>query len=244
MSKSATHTVHVLLYHSISESTYPHAMPPARFGRQMKHVSKNFDTLSLSEFIAYMRGELQLNRDAVLLTFDDGYEDNLTNALPVLKKYNIPAVLFLVTNSVGKREVNRRGYEFQFLHWDQCRGLLKSGLFSIQSHSHTHPVLSNLAEDAIREEFQISNENIQSKLGYAPTVCAYPKEAYDERVKKIASGAYQYAFGSRGCIGDPSTTDRMALPRILMWQNTPMWKFKLMLHPWYWKLKAIRDRIL
>lgn len=101
------HAVYFLTYHSISTSSP--AIPadlglcvsPEEFENHMKYISTYCNPLSLFEAEEILSGKKEPIKNAVTVTFDDGYRDNLTNALPVLKKYRVPATIFLITGIVG-----------------------------------------------------------------------------------------------------------------------------------------------
>jgi peptidoglycan/xylan/chitin deacetylase (PgdA/CDA1 family) len=99
----------VLAYHRITDADDPGfvtyrpnvSATPARFAEQMDFISKYFNVISLHDFLLWLRGEEQLPRHPLLITFDDGYRDNFTHALPVLRARNMPAVIFLTTDHIG-----------------------------------------------------------------------------------------------------------------------------------------------
>ncbi len=77
---------------------------PAAFARQMDYVRRHFSVVSLATVDAWVRGESSLPARPALITFDDGYLDNMTHALPVLKDRGLPATIFLATDYVGASE--------------------------------------------------------------------------------------------------------------------------------------------
>ncbi|RJQ17678.1 MAG: polysaccharide deacetylase family protein [Nitrospiraceae bacterium] len=85
------------------------------FERQMKFLSRHFNVMSLSALSGCYRSG-KLPRNAVVVTFDDGYKDNFTNAYPILKKYGIPATIFLITDFIG---------EGRLLWWDKLAYIIK-----------------------------------------------------------------------------------------------------------------------
>ncbi len=102
----------VLAYHRIDD---PHApgfdtfapnvsATPAQFTAQMAHLSRRYTVVSIDDVTAWLRGEHSLPPYPALITFDDGYADNFRHALPVLKKFGFPAVVFLATDYIGRSE--------------------------------------------------------------------------------------------------------------------------------------------
>ena len=109
----------VLAHHRI---TNPHARDfvgftanvsatPEAFEQQIEWVSQQFNVISLQTLRAHIVDGQPLPEHPLLITFDDGYMDNYTNALPVLKKYGLPAVIFIVTGSMTNPAP---------LWWDVC----------------------------------------------------------------------------------------------------------------------------
>lgn len=102
----------VLAYHridnphaSVSDTFTPNvSATPAQFAAQMAYLSRRYTVVSIDDVTAWLRGEHSLPPYPALITFDDGYADNFRHALPVLKKFGFPAVVFLATDYIGKSE--------------------------------------------------------------------------------------------------------------------------------------------
>jgi peptidoglycan/xylan/chitin deacetylase (PgdA/CDA1 family) len=93
----------ILLYHRVADiATDPQLLcvTPDNFALQMEILRKTFNPISLRELSAAIREQKVLRR-GVLVTFDDGYADNLYNAKPILERYEIPAIVFVATGYVG-----------------------------------------------------------------------------------------------------------------------------------------------
>ena len=77
---------------------------PCEFSLQMDYVKDHFNVINCEHLVSYLRGEKELPPHAAIITFDDGYHDNLSNAYPILKERNLPAIIFLATAFIGKDE--------------------------------------------------------------------------------------------------------------------------------------------
>jgi len=92
----------ILMYHSVNDRSYPYIYPDnivsvENFERQIAYLASRRRVISLPELIGYVRGGGRLPADTVAITFDDGYYDFYSKAYPILKKYNIPCTLFLIS---------------------------------------------------------------------------------------------------------------------------------------------------
>lgn len=123
-----------------------------------------------------------------VLTFDDGYADNLTNALPVLKKFGAPATVFVITGDVGKKNVvwKEAGDDLpaNMLDWETLEYLRKQG-WEIGSHASEHVHLARYGEEKQEKIIARSLEDIEKNLGIVPVSFAYPYGSYNETTKKI-----------------------------------------------------------
>ncbi|AOH48281.1 polysaccharide deacetylase [Selenomonas sp. oral taxon 920] len=171
----------VLNYHMVNSMFISLAVEPEDFDWQMKYlVDHGYHTISIDELYDFLAGQGTLPDRPVLITFDDGYVDNYTNAYPILKKYNLKATIFIVTGFVSKR----RGY----LTWDQLREMEKNGIMA-QSHTVTHAPLPELSDERIREELVESKRQAETELGHPVEFIAYPTGAHDLHIVGIAKEA-------------------------------------------------------
>ncbi len=94
----------ILTYHRISDSDYGDpflTITPHNFERQIRYLTKRFKVVSLEELVKHIQSQYSTLDDYIAITFDDGYRDNYTNAYPILKKYKVPATIFLTTDFIG-----------------------------------------------------------------------------------------------------------------------------------------------
>lgn len=101
--------VTVLLYHRIipGENSKECISLPGivvhqdSFVKHMRFLSENYNVISIDNFLTYRKKRLKLPKKAVLITFDDGWQDNYKYAFPVLKTFNLPAIIFLTAGFIG-----------------------------------------------------------------------------------------------------------------------------------------------
>ncbi|WP_294158206.1 poly-beta-1,6-N-acetyl-D-glucosamine N-deacetylase PgaB [uncultured Selenomonas sp.] len=127
--------VSIFCYHEIEKPNDPFAIPQKELEQQIKDLkSQGYRFVSLAEYESYMKGELDLPEKSVLLTFDDGYASVYTQVFPLLQKYQVPAMIALVTSwTEGEGKPRDVG---ALLTWNQVREMEASGLVSVASHSH------------------------------------------------------------------------------------------------------------
>jgi peptidoglycan/xylan/chitin deacetylase (PgdA/CDA1 family) len=91
-------------------------IPPAVFERQIRYLSQSYHFVTLSSLVASIYGGRPVQPNSIVLTLDDGFGDNYTNAFPILRKYGVPATIFLCVNSIERGELpwsQRLGYILQ-----------------------------------------------------------------------------------------------------------------------------------
>ncbi len=233
----------VLLYHSISDSDDFFAVSPNVFKRHVEEIRKRADIVPLSAVSAYMRGE-PLMRDAVAITFDDGYRDFVLNALPVLAALDAPATVFVMGGEPMRAEL---GNEHSLLSSDDG-ALLKNPLVNVESHAATHRKLTRIAEHEARAELADSRSRIAEIFGVsAPVYLAYPKGAWNANVAEYAKDAgYDAAFTVGGRSVKHSDSP-YAIPRIQVDSSTTSLEFSAKLTPaadWYHALWAFLKKKL
>ena len=180
----------VLNYHQIVNNFTPLCVPTNLFDEQMAYLKDNgYITITPEELYEGIEGNLVLPERPVMITFDDGYIDNYTNAMPVLKKYGMRATVFVVPGFTSVQP--------NYLTWEQLKEMEKNG-FSVQSHTLNHRALEELPDDEIRAELLNSKLLIEKNLGHAVNFLAYPTGTYNLHIAGIAKDVgYKAAFTIR-----------------------------------------------
>jgi peptidoglycan/xylan/chitin deacetylase (PgdA/CDA1 family) len=131
---SGANAITILCYHRFGPRASQLTVTPAAFEAQMAYLAKHgYTVLPLSRLPGILEGSEPVPRKAVVVTIDDGYRSTYDIAYPVLRKYRIPATVFLYTDFVGAGDA---------LTWAQMREMAASGLVDIQPHSKTHANLT------------------------------------------------------------------------------------------------------
>jgi peptidoglycan/xylan/chitin deacetylase (PgdA/CDA1 family) len=153
----------------------------------------------------------------VVITFDDGYRDNLLNAAPVLSALGLPATVFVVVSRVGGTlDHDEAGPANALMTWQDIEQWLASGL-DVGCHSMTHRRLSRLSEAEQRAEIIESSRLLHERIGRPIDAFAYPfGSAYDydsTSVRLVREGGYACGLSNRYGV-NRADSDRWALKRI------------------------------
>lgn len=189
----------ILTYHKILPEKEIDCITPKRdrlytFSRDEfeKHCvflnSNGYSTLSFHDLKEIIQNQQQPSANPVILTFDDGHESNYSHALPILQSYGLKATFFIITDLVGKQ-----GY----LNWKKITEMYESGM-EIQSHTHTHPNVSELDELEVTAELTISKKLIEDHIKTDVFVLALPGGLYNNLLKRVAiSSGYSFICTSK-----------------------------------------------
>ncbi|MCK9282346.1 MAG: polysaccharide deacetylase family protein [Melioribacteraceae bacterium] len=220
----------VLEYHSVNPNSKSFlSITPEAFLKQMLFLrSNNWNIISLLDLVTLIENGNEIPDKTVVITFDDGYKDNLDHAFPILEKYKIPATIFVPSALVGKSMVNREGYSLDLLSWDELSFLCQSNLITIGSHTATHAVLAGLDEDVSEAEISESKKNIEIKLDIECTLFAYPKGKNDENSRLLSKKYYKAAVATVPDRVDKNC-DLYTIPRRGVYNYTSFIKFKTLL---------------
>lgn len=206
----------VLLYHRVNPYPFADLGPVSReltvrpddFAWQLRHLrARGMRPVSAQHFAAMALGAAAPEPDAVLITFDDGYEDNLLFAAPLLAAEGAPAVVFVAADFLGRStgavwshgDASPFG---RFLSVDQLGELARHGV-AIGSHTLSHPLLTRLADADLAAELAGSRAALEAAVGAPVRLFAYPEGDVDDRVETATRAAgYALAFTTvTGAVG-------------------------------------------
>jgi peptidoglycan/xylan/chitin deacetylase (PgdA/CDA1 family)/glycosyltransferase involved in cell wall biosynthesis len=170
----------VLCYHSVAEADADLAIPPKVLREHILTLRGfGFEFHSFSELTNDVRRHGGSGKNVACITFDDGYEDSLTQAAPLLLDLSVPATMFVTSGlMLGDRAVcehfrSRTRYETNFMSPRQVAELHRAG-FEIGAHTHTHPNMARLSEERTREEVARSKAALEDAIGGPVHTFAYP----------------------------------------------------------------------
>lgn len=158
----------VLLYHHIDENEDhwgPYAIPPRQFEYDLQYLVKNnYEAVTLEEIIDFVYHQGELPAKPVLITFDDGYESNYVYAWPLLKKYNMKAVVNIIgILSDQESAASDHNVSYSYLTWDQIIEMQESGV--VEFGNHTYDLHSkNRTIQGIRKKKTESVKEYQQRL--------------------------------------------------------------------------------
>ena len=164
----------------------------------------------------------------VAITFDDGYRDNLTHALPVLERYSFPFTIFVASGFA------RSGNPL-YLSAAEIKALAAHPLVSIGAHGDSHRRLTQLSDAALAAELTGAKSWLENITGKAVTSLSYPHGAVDTRVRAAVAVA-GFALACTSEFGaNEAGRDSLALRRLDIWSTDDEAKFQAKLAgDWDW----------
>ena len=178
--------IRVLLYHRIAPSALPFELPamtPVEFENQLRYLQEQYHVISLSTFVDALRNgfdrlPVKQGKQFVVVTFDDGYQDNYDIACPLLKKYHTPATFFISTGFIENPEMHSVAdpnmHRHTFLSWNQIQEMSQDPLIEFGAHTVSHPRLTELSMTQSVDEIKNSILTLEQKIGKPVKIFAYP----------------------------------------------------------------------
>lgn len=159
----------ILMYHSLTDkasNVNTYTVPQSGFEADLKYLQDNgYTTVLMSEVIDYVDGKGDLPEKPIVLSFDDGFRNNLTIGLPLLEKYNMKAVISVVGSYSEKfAALDDKNPDYAYLDWNDIKALKDSGRIEIDNHSYNMHMLPGTKgnTDSRRGAAQKSNEGKES----------------------------------------------------------------------------------
>ena len=217
-----------LMYHRFNEDKYPSTNIKMNIFKQQIQIIKKlkytfYDPQNLEKNFHTIKKEKK-----ILITIDDAFSSFYKFAWPYLKEENIPFILFVSTETVGKN-----GY----MTWDQIKELEKENIAYIGNHSHSHDYLVNLKNDDFINDIDISSQIFKKKLCYNPIFFSYPFGEYSLLIKQYISKNFKFSFGQHSGVIDINK-DPYELPRFPInekYGDLKRFKFLINLNPLQYK---------
>ncbi len=249
--------VMILCYHCvtprpdlISADPWKMYLEAELFDSQLEYLQKNYNVISLQEYLEARRRNRPLSPYSAVLTFDDGKRNFLTVISKYLSERNLPATTFVVVNNTEKAffvngSANPYGWkpedDHDDLSWQDIERLLNEQKVAVGSHSYTHPNLSEISFEEAREELQLSYQNIVARTKCKNVAIAYPHGQTSDEVIKIAQEV-GYSCGLTNMdAGNDFETNLFKLNRTVINSDDALPLFAARVAGVTWRLGKIKD---
>jgi peptidoglycan/xylan/chitin deacetylase (PgdA/CDA1 family) len=188
----------VIMYHDVIPERGPGSVwfdaTTDEFEEQMKWIKDHGATpISLQDLYDHLTKGKEVPDGSIVITFDDNYQGFYDHAVPILRKYQYPAAMFVHTGYVGDKEHGRPK-----MTWDELKELSKDPLFTIESHTVTHPAdITKLSPEDQEKELNDSKAALEQHLGKSIDFLAYPDGNNNSLTQSLAKAAgYKMAFST------------------------------------------------
>ncbi len=202
----------ILYYHAVSDSVFGLAelfVSPKEFDKQMKYLKdSNYTSISFKDI-----DHFKDFANPVIITFDDGYENNYQYAYPILKKYNLKATIFVCSGFIGGSTILKKSQMLEM-----------TDLINFESHTITHPDLTKLDQKQLEHEIIDSKKAIEAITNKEVTGFCYPTGFYNQASLNIIKRYYKYAvLNTRGCYKE--NDDKYLIKRLYISRDFDIIKF-------------------
>ncbi|MCV6608360.1 MAG: polysaccharide deacetylase family protein [Campylobacterales bacterium] len=171
--------VTIFAYHRFGDTKHPStSISIEKLRKDFQYLKDNgYRVAPLKEIVDKLKNNQPLPKKTVVLTIDDAYRSFYQNGLTVFKEFNYPFTLMVYTKATEKKYRD-------FMRWDELRDSMKYG-GEIAFHTHTHPHMTHMSDEAIGKELQLGYDLFVKRMGFKPDYFAYPYGEFDDRVKEL-----------------------------------------------------------
>lgn len=212
------YVVPIIMYHYV----HPHfdardklTVTPQAFQRQMRYLKINhYNVMPLEALADLIREKKIIHPRTIAITFDDGVKDCFTYVFPILKRYKIPATMFIIIDEVGRMQNDR-------LSWDEIKIMQDSGLVTFGSHClGPEPLINIKSEPELRRQIFDSKTVLEEKLARKVNLFSYPEGFFNDKIKQLVKDAgYKVAVSTLPGKKYPND-DCLALKRLRISSNS------------------------
>ncbi len=231
--------LNVLCFHGFTKNGGRYDLDPEVFEQMIVKISKTNTFCDLGTIDRILRGEV-VKEPHLLITIDDGFS-NILSIRPIVKKYNLPIVLFILSKPHlrDKFEIDSNS---RLLTWKQVELLQKDG-WTIGCHSATHRNFNRLDEEGENSEIVEAKRIIESTLNTNVVTFAYPRGYYGEKIiNKVKKTGYKYAFTiDAGSINKNS--NRYLLPRTIIDGSHAVSEVPAVFSSSWYKLRKLTNKL-
>jgi peptidoglycan/xylan/chitin deacetylase (PgdA/CDA1 family) len=195
MAETFTDSLPILMYHRIATDGPPGLkqwrVSPENFDIQMSALHRaGYQTITLVEWADALIEQRPVQGKRVLLTFDDGYSDFLSAAIPALRRYDFSATMFLVAERIGQTALWDASYGecAPLLSWDEIKSLQTMGI-EFGAHSCIHQKMTQMGSAELAEDTRKTRAILEEGLGVAVPTLAYPYGDQNESVRRVVGEA-------------------------------------------------------
>ena len=233
--------IKILMYHRVNDEIKKEiSVTNSNFRWQMEYLKrKGYKVISLDAAIELKSStSVQKSEKYVVLTFDDGYEDFLANAYPVLCEYHYPCIVYLVPGCIEIGKIfwwDKDLGESRLMSWKNVASLLYSEIVQFGSHTMTHTDLDRLDENEIKDELVNSKEILQKKLKIEIKHFSYPRGIVTKYARELVRTLYKTGttiFDGNELIPDDRNLDLSVLKRLPVQRSDGRHLFRARLNNW------------
>jgi len=245
----------IIAYHRVSDFRQNALTVSTKvFGQQMSYLKeKGYHRISLGDLLNFhLNRSFNLPAKPIVITFDDGFQDNYLYAFPILKQFGFKATFFLILDLIGTGIIFEKDKlekpdlsKDMMLSWNEVRKMHEEGM-EFGAHTCSHANLLDVSQKAAEQEIFDSYWKFEQKTGYTPLFFCYPYGVFDEGIKTLVKKA-----GFRGAVVTPNRhidkEDLFTLFRVGIYGHNSLRTFKfkiskwfkcLQKQKWYWSLRT------